>query len=82
MEDRRLSKTLPILLTAASLVVIIAGMRAAGDIRGRNQRHQFGVVRRAFAQIAVQVNSHTLAHSPLGGNHEIHESLEIQDERL
>ena len=33
MEDRgRLSKTMPILLTVAALVVIIAGMRAAREL--------------------------------------------------
>ena len=36
----------------------VAGMGAAGDVCGGDERHQFGVVWRAFAEIAIQVEVH------------------------
>src|SRR6266446_6575680 len=36
----------------------IASVVATGDVRGRDERHQLGIVGTAFAEIAVEVNVH------------------------
>ena len=36
---------------------LITRMRSAGDVRRRDDRHQFGIVPRAFAEIAIKINA-------------------------
>ena len=48
--------------------VRVAGMRAAGDVGGRDQRHELGVVAAAFAEVAVEVDGGQGGHSSVGSS--------------
>ena len=41
----------------------IAGVETAGDVGRRDQRHQLGVERTTFAEIAVEIKLHSCDHN-------------------